>query len=67
MREINIKLWRNEELHDWSMEINGRFHEHISSEGLTDFVEGALIVAATSSDSTVSVRSFPLAQSRGQA
>jgi hypothetical protein len=26
MREINIKLWRNEELHDWSMEINGRFH-----------------------------------------
>jgi hypothetical protein len=48
MREINIKLWRNEELHDWSIEINGRFHEHISSEGLTDLVEGALIVAAKS-------------------
>jgi hypothetical protein len=48
MREINIKLFRNEELHDWSMEINGRFHEHISNEGLTDLVEGALIVAAKS-------------------
>ena len=48
MREINIKLWRNEERHDWSMEINGRFHEHISNDGLTDLVEGALIVAAKS-------------------
>lgn len=48
MREINIKIWRNEDLRDWSMEINGRFHEHISSEGLTDLVEGALIVAAKS-------------------
>jgi hypothetical protein len=48
MREIIIKLWRNEERHDWSMEINGRFHEHISNEGLTDLVEGALIIAAKS-------------------
>jgi hypothetical protein len=48
MREINIKLRRNEKQHDWSMEINGRFHEHISNEGLTDLVEGALIVAAKS-------------------
>jgi hypothetical protein len=48
MREINIKLWRNEELHDWSMEINGRFHQHVSNEGLTDLVESALIVAAKS-------------------
>jgi hypothetical protein len=48
MREINIKLWRNEELRDWSMEIDGRFHEHISNEGLTDLVEGALIIAAKS-------------------
>jgi hypothetical protein len=48
MREINIKLWRDDELMDWSMEINGRFHEHVSDEGLTDLVEGALIVAAKS-------------------
>jgi hypothetical protein len=48
MREINIKLFRNEELHDWSMEINGRFHEHLANEDLTNLVEGALIIAAKS-------------------
>jgi hypothetical protein len=48
MREINIKLQRNDKLKDWSMEINGRLHEHVSDEGLTDIVEGALIVAAKS-------------------
>jgi hypothetical protein len=48
MSEINIKLCRNEELHDWSIEINGQRHEHVSSEGLTDLVEGALIIAAKS-------------------
>jgi hypothetical protein len=48
MREIHIKLQRNDELKDWAMEINGRLHEHVSDEGLTDLVEGALIVAAKS-------------------
>lgn len=48
MREINIRLFRNDERHDWSVEINGRFHEHVSNEGLTDLVEGALIIAARS-------------------
>jgi hypothetical protein len=48
MREINIKLWRNDDLMDWSVEINGRLHEHVSDEDLTDVVEGALIVAAKS-------------------
>jgi hypothetical protein len=48
MREIHIKLQRNDELKDWSMEINGRLHEHVSDEGLTDLEEGALIVAAKS-------------------
>jgi hypothetical protein len=48
VREIHIKLQRNDELKDWSMEINGRLHEHVSDEGLTDLVEGALIVAAKS-------------------
>lgn len=46
MREIHIKLQRNDELKDWSMEISGRLDEHVSDEGLTDLVEGALIVAA---------------------
>jgi hypothetical protein len=56
MSEIHIKLQRNKELHDWSLEINGRIHEHVSDEGLTDVVEGALIVAVKTliltSDST---------------
>jgi hypothetical protein len=30
------------------VEINGRFHEHVRDESLTDLVEGALIVAAKS-------------------
>jgi hypothetical protein len=48
MLEINIELWRNDELRNRPMEINGRFHEHFPDEGLTDLVEGALIVAAKS-------------------
>ena len=32
MREIHIKLERNDELKDWSMEINGRLHEHVLDE-----------------------------------
>ena len=46
MQEIHIRLQRNDELKDWSMEINGRLHEHVPDEGLTDLVEAALIVAA---------------------
>jgi hypothetical protein len=38
----------NDEFRDWSMEINGRFYEHVPDEGLTELVEGALIVAAKS-------------------
>jgi hypothetical protein len=48
MREIHIKLERNDELKDWSMEINGRLHEHVLDKGLTELVEGALIVAVKS-------------------
>jgi hypothetical protein len=48
MCEIHIKLQRNDELKDWSIEIHGRLHEHVSNEVLTDRVEGALIVAAKS-------------------
>jgi hypothetical protein len=48
MREINLKLWFNDEHRDWSIEIDGRIHDHIAGEGLTELVEGALIVAAKS-------------------
>jgi hypothetical protein len=48
VREIYIRLGRNDELKNWSVEINGQFHEHVLDEGLTDLLEGALIVAAKS-------------------
>jgi hypothetical protein len=46
MSKVHIKLQDNRELDGLSVENNGRFHEHVSDEGLTEFVEGALIVAA---------------------
>jgi hypothetical protein len=48
MQEIKIKLWRNDEAQDWSIEINGLWHEHVSTEILEDLVECALIVAERS-------------------
>jgi hypothetical protein len=48
MREIHIRLGRNDESKDWSIEINERFHDHVLDEDLTALVEGALIVAAKS-------------------
>ncbi len=48
MGEIYIKLRRNDEMKDWSIEINGQCHEHVLDDGITDLVEGALIVAAKS-------------------
>jgi hypothetical protein len=48
MREISVKLWRNDEFRDWSIEINGRTYEHVPDEGLTELVEAALIIAAKS-------------------
>ena len=44
MQEIKIRFWRNAEAQDWSVEINGVRHEHVSSEILEDLVETALIV-----------------------
>jgi hypothetical protein len=44
MQEIKFRLWRNDEAQDWSVEINGLRHEHVSSEILEDLVETALIV-----------------------
>lgn len=48
MQEIRIKLWRNDETEDWSIEINGLRHERISTETLECLVECALIVAEKS-------------------
>lgn len=48
MQEIKIKLWRNDQAQDWSIEINGLLHERVSSEIMEDLVECALIVAEKS-------------------
>jgi hypothetical protein len=48
MQQIKIDLWHNEEVLDWSIEINGLRHEHVTSEILETLVECALIVAEKS-------------------
>jgi hypothetical protein len=48
MKELKIDLSHNYEAQDWSVEINGLRHEHVTSEVLEALVESALIVAETS-------------------
>jgi hypothetical protein len=45
MRTVNIQVWSNNQAQDWSVEINGTRHEHISSQIVEDLVECAIIVA----------------------
>jgi hypothetical protein len=47
--ELWIKLCYNAELLDWSVEINGLRHEHVTTEVMEALVECALIVAEMSS------------------
>jgi hypothetical protein len=47
-REIKICLWYNDESLDWSIEIDGQRHEHVTSEIMEALVECALIVAQMS-------------------
>jgi hypothetical protein len=48
MLQIKIDLWHNYEALDWSIEINGLRHEHVTSEIIETLVECALIVAEKS-------------------
>lgn len=43
MQEIKIKLWRHTEDQDWSAEVHGRLHEHISTKTVDELVEYALV------------------------
>jgi hypothetical protein len=43
MQEIHIKLWRHTEAQDWSAEVDGRLHEHISTETVDELVEYVLV------------------------
>jgi hypothetical protein len=45
MEAINITLIRNHSERDWSVEIDGSLHDHISTRTLDDLIEYALVVA----------------------
>src|SRR5580658_9915728 len=45
MHEIKLKVWLDDRAGDWSIEINGVRHEHVTSEILEDLVEVELIKA----------------------
>lgn len=48
MQKLDIVLWMNDQRDDWSIEVNGLRHEHVSSKVVEDLVECALIVAENS-------------------
>jgi hypothetical protein len=48
MEAITISLSRNHSEQDWSVEIDGSLHDHISTRTLDDLVEYALLVAQQS-------------------
>jgi hypothetical protein len=47
MQEIRIKIWLNA-ADDWSIEINGLRHDHVSSQIMEAFVETAMVMAEKS-------------------
>ena len=47
MQEIKIRIWLNS-ADDWSIEINGLRHGHVSSKIMEAFVETSMIMAQKS-------------------
>ncbi len=47
MQEINVKLWRNYQDQNWSVEINGKRYESVSTELIQALVEHAQMAAGT--------------------
>jgi hypothetical protein len=45
MQQLNVKLRRNHQEQNWSVEINGKFYEFISIEEVDSLVKRALINA----------------------
>jgi hypothetical protein len=45
MQEIKIKLWRHKEEKDWSAEVHGRMHKHISTKTVDEMVEYVVVAA----------------------
>jgi hypothetical protein len=48
VQEINIKLCRNDGAEDWSIEISGLRHEHVSAQEMRDLIEATVFVAEKS-------------------
>jgi hypothetical protein len=48
MRAINIKLSHHDAENDWSIEIDGRMHEHVSTTTVDELVEYAIVAAQQS-------------------
>jgi hypothetical protein len=48
MYEIRIKLWRNQQEKNWTMEINGQRHEAVAIEWIHAHVYDALLDAEES-------------------
>jgi hypothetical protein len=45
MQNIHIKLWHHGEEENWSVEINGKHHKHVSTETVDELVEYVLVAA----------------------
>jgi hypothetical protein len=45
MQEIKIKLWRHTEEEDWSVEVYGKLHKHISTKTVDELAEYVLVAA----------------------
>jgi hypothetical protein len=45
MQEIHIILWRHEEEDNWSIQIDGKFHKHISAKTIDELTEYAVVAA----------------------
>jgi hypothetical protein len=44
MQEIRMKLWRHDE-DDWSIEVDGKLHGHVSLAVIDELAEYALVAA----------------------
>jgi hypothetical protein len=45
MQAINISLPRNDSEQNWRVEIDGRLHDHVSTQTLDNLVQFALVAA----------------------
>jgi hypothetical protein len=56
VQEINVKLWRNHQQQDWSVEINGTRHDSLTIESIEELMARALIDAEKAMLSDIGTR-----------